>query len=381
MGWSLVRTGTPAFGLLADTGWQEGLTPGFLARGRRLELSERPPLEVATAQVTRGRIPVTQSFSGELQARRRVEVRARVTAYLAERVAEEASFVEAGAVLFRLDMREFEARVAELEARRAGAEASLAFLRRETARIGKLAREDFAAVSRYDELQTREAEARARLDELEAALRLARLDLDYVRIEAPFDGKVGFAEVDPGDLVIANETLLAELVAYDPLEAEFRPSAGQLVELRARMAEAGSVTVRVRLDGDPEVYTGQVTALAAAFDGTTNTIAVRAELANPERRLIPDQFARVTAELGERAALLVPTEALVTHQNERAVYRLSDEGRVEVVPVTAGRERGERTVVAGELEAGDSIVVGKLQTVRPGMKVRPLGTDEGQGGE
>jgi RND family efflux transporter MFP subunit len=377
-GGSLVRTGTPAFGLLAGTGWQERLTPGFVAAGDRGGGRERAPLTVATAPVTRGEMPVTLSFSGELQARRRVEIRARVTGYLAERVVDEASFVDAGAVLFRLRTREFEARVAELAAQLDGAEANLAFLRRETARIGTLEGEDFATTSRLDELRSRRAEARARRDELEAALRLARLDLDYAEITAPFAGKVGFAEVDPGDLVTANQTRLVELVEYDPMEVEFRPSAEQLARLRARLAETGGVAVRVRLDGDPEVYGGEIDALGAAFEDATNTIPVRAELANPERRLVPGQFARVTAALGERPVLLVPSEALVTHQDQRALYRVDAEGRVEVVPVTAGRTQGERTAVAGELAAGDRVVAGKLQRVRPGTTVRPLGDGQGE---
>jgi len=230
-----------------------------------------------------------------------------------------------------------------------------------------------------DELRSSRAEARARRDELEAALRLARLDLDYAEITAPFAGKVGFAEVDPGDLVTANRTRLTELVEYDPVEVEFRPSAEQLARLRARLAETGGVAVRVRLDGDPAVYTGEITALGAAFEEATNTIPVRAELANPERRLVPGQFARVTADLGERPVLLVPSAALVTHQDQRALYRLDAEGRVEVVPVTAGRTRGERTAVAGELAAGDRVVAGKLQRVRPGMTVRPLADDAARG--
>ena len=187
---------------------------------------------------------------------------------------------------------------------------------------------------------------------------------------------MGFAEVDPGDLVTANQTRLVELVEYDPMEVEFRPGAEQLARLRTRLAETGGVAVRVRLDGDPEVYGGEISALGAAFEDATNTIPVRAELANLERRLVPGQFARVTAALGERPVLLVPSEALVTHQDQRALYRVDAAGRVEVVPVTAGRTQGERTAVAGELAAGDRVVAGKLQRVRPGTTVRPL--DDGQ---
>jgi len=379
VGVSLVQTGTPAFGLLAGTGLQEALVPAPLRRalapgddGSAGRPGRDGPLDVETARVVEGAVPVTLSFSGQLRARRVVELRARVTGYLVERAFEEASFVAAGDVLYRLRTREFEAAVAELEAALEGARSDLAFLERETERVAALEERDFATASRFDELQSQRAGAQARVDELEAELRRARLDLDLAEIEAPFSGKAGFSNVDEGDLVTANDTLLTQLVEYDPIEVEFRPSAEQLAQLQSALDERGTVPVEVRLDGDPETHSGEISGLGAAFDGDTNTIPVRAALANADRKLVPGQFAAVTTALGERPALLVPTRALVANQDQRALYRIDGEGRVEIVPVTTGLKRDERTAVEGDLVAGDHIAVGKLQMLRPGMKVRAI---------
>jgi multidrug efflux pump subunit AcrA (membrane-fusion protein) len=290
--------------------------------------------------VERSAVEQTLSFSGRLLGPRTVELRARVTGYLTERTFEEAAFVEAGAVLYRLDPRTFKAEVNRLEGALEGAAASLEFLRRETERISELEEEDFAARSRLDELASEEAAAAARVDELRASLERARLDLEFSTIAAPFSGKIGFSRVDEGDLVSAGETVLTTLVEYDPIEVEFRPSASQLADLAAFRERTGQpipVTVRLELD-------------------------------NADRALVPGQFARVTAHLGEREALLVPTKGLIANLDQRAVYRIAD-GTVEVVSVRTGDQVDDRTVVSGPLSPGERIVTGNLQSVRPGQPV------------
>jgi RND family efflux transporter MFP subunit len=166
-------------------------------------------------------------------------------------------------------------------------------------------------------------------------------------------------------------------VQYDPIEVEIRPSASQLARMRAYLdGNDAPIAVAVRREGSDTVSEGRITGLGPAFEETTNTLPVRATIPNGDRALVPGQFARVTARLGAERALLVPTKALVTDQNARAVYRVGEDGTVEVVAVEAGREHEGRTVVEGELSPGERIVVGNLQSVRPGRRVEPL--DEGE---
>lgn len=333
----------------------------------------RPAPQVPVARVERRSVPVTQSHSGRLVARRRVELRARVTGYVEERAFAEAAFVEAGAVLYRLDRRPIEARIAELEASRDGARERLAFLETEVARVRQLEGEEFATESRLDELVAERAQAGARVRELEAALRRARLDLDYATVEAPFAGRTGFTRVDEGDLVAAGETVLTTLVEYDPVEVEFRPSAPQLAEMSDWLERSGdAISVSVALESGETAGEGEIAALGPAFERTTNTIAVRAELPNPDSDLVPGQFVRVTARLGAREALTVPSEALVVNQDRRAVYRISGDGTAEIVPVETGAEADGRTVVRGALAAGERIATGRLQALRPGIAVEPV---------
>jgi RND family efflux transporter MFP subunit len=381
-GASLALTGTPLFGLLAGTGLQKALVPGpvaaVLAPEKPAGRGRGGPVPAEVATVTEGEVPVELSFSGRFIAEREVELRARVSGYLEERLFEEASFVTRGATLFRLDQAPFRTRLDELRAALEGARAEREFAREEAERIAELQDRDVAAESRLDEAESRRAQAEARVRELRASLTSARLDLKFSTIEAPFDGKIGFAQVDPGDLVTAGQTLLTNLVQYDPIEVEIRPSADQLARMRAYLeANDAPIVVRVRREGSDAVSEGEISGLGPAFEESTNTLQVRATVPNDDRALIPGQFARVTADLGAERETLVPTKALVTEQNQRALYRLGEDDAVEVVRVRAGREHEGRTVVEGGVEPGDRIVVGNLQSVRPGATVKPV--EEGDG--
>jgi RND family efflux transporter MFP subunit len=392
---SLSTSGKPVFGALDGTALQERLVPGALraalggGQGADAGAGGRGgPLRVTTAAVERAELAETLSFSGRLVATRRVELRARVTGYLDRQSAAEASFVERGAPLFALDERTFAARVEELAAALEGAERNLAFLRREVRRISEVEGEGFATESRLDELTAERDAAAARVSELEASLRRAELDLGFASVEAPFAGRIGFWRVDEGDLVTAGETVLTTLVQYDPLEVEIRPSAPQLARMR-RVLDAGEgpIGLEVRLEDGTRAGAAELAGIAPAFERDTNTIAVRARMANPDRALVPGRFVRVEARLGAARALTVPAEALIVSQAERAVLRIGPEGRVEAVPVETGDTVDGRTVVAGPIAAGDRVAVDRLQAIRPGMTVAPepagdapAGPEDGAGG-
>jgi len=375
---SLSQSGQPLFGLLTSVGVSEDVVPSAFRRlvaaepesdaARRRSRDRATPVRVG--RIRREAVPVSLSFSGRLLARREVELRARVSGYVDDVSFTQGDLVERGDVLFRIDPRTFEARVSQLEASLKGAEASLAFLEREVQRIENLEERQFAETSRLDELKSQKQEADASVGQLQAELRAARLDLEFATIEAPFAGKIGFSEVDEGDLVRAGQTLLTRLVDYHPIEVEFQPSAEQLSRIKSRSAEQNRpLRITVSVDGQKAGFSGRITAFGPAARGTTNTVPVRGELANRDQGLVPGQFVRVKVDLGTQPQLLAPTQALVTRQDRRAVYVVSKAGKADVVPVEIGQRVGESVVVTGNLGAGDRVITGNLQTIRPGMSV------------
>lgn len=373
VGTSLAVSGTPLFGLLGGTGIQVALTPAPFERAPPDSARSQGPVEVPVARVDQRIRTHEQTHSGRLVALQAVTLRARVTGYLENRTFRETAFVEAGTELFQLDPRPFEARIAELEATLEGARARRDFLQSEVERVEALQEDNFATESRLDELQSQRVDAAATVAETEARLRSARLDLDFTTIVAPFAGRTGFADADPGDLVTAGETRLTELIQYDPIAVEFRPSAAELAAIDAATAATDApLPLRLELEGRDEPVTGELLGRDAAFEVTTNTVRMRGEVANADHALVPGQFARVTLQLGERRELTVPTEALITDQTRRAVYRVSEDNRAEVVPVETGATVDGRVAVAGALRPDDRIIVGNLQAVRPDAPVQPM---------
>jgi RND family efflux transporter MFP subunit len=333
-------------------------------------------MPVRVARIERQAVPITMSFSGRLLARRQVEIRARVTGYVSEVAFKEGEIVGQGDVLYRIDQRQFEARVSELEGALEGAKANLAFLKRETERIADLEERQFAETSRLDELRSQRDQAAARINELEGRLQQAQLDLEFATIEAPFAGKIGFSEVDEGDLVRQGQTDLTTLVDFHPIEVEFQPNADQLERLRSRRAALGDpLRITVSPDGQNATFSGTVFAFGPAVQNATNTVPVRGEVPNPDQKLVPGQFIRVTVALGTETALLAPTDALITQQNKRALYVVGEDGTAAVIPVDLGQQVGRRSVVLGKLSAGQRVITGNLQSVRPGMPVQIISQD------
>jgi RND family efflux transporter MFP subunit len=386
MALSLSLSGQPLFGLLAGTGASD-LIPQQVRQiftsdktEPRSAAAKRQATPVRASRIQRQDVPITLPFSGRFLARRQVEVRARVTGYVSEVTFKEGDIVEKGEVLYRIDPRTFQARVNELQGALKGAKANLAFLRRETERIADLEEKQYAETSRLDELTSQRDQAAARIEELEGRLQQAQLDVEFATIKAPFAGKIGFSDVDEGDLVVERQTMLTTLVDFDPIEIEFRPNADQLTRMKDARARLGHpLRLMVSPDGRDATFSGDVTALGPVVQDATNTVPVRGEVPNPDYALVPGQFARVTIQLGTQPRLLAPTAALITQQDKRALYVISDQNRVEIVPVEIGQSVGKRVVVLGDLAEGDRIVTGNLQAVRAGRPVRIIEAHDGDG--
>jgi len=383
MALSLYLSGQPLFGLLAGTGVPDAIPErvrqifaGADEPARRGGAARQQAIPVRAARVERKAVPSTLSFSGRLIARRQVEVRARVTGYVNSIDFTEGAIVEKGDILYRIDPRTFEARVNELEGSLKGAKANLAFLKRETERIANLEEKQFAETSRLDELTSQRDQAAARIEELQGRLQQAQLNVEFATVEAPFAGKIGFTEVDVGDLVLEGQTTLTTLVDFHPIEIEFQPNAKQLASMKSARARLGApLRVTVSPDGRDATFSGEIVALGPAVQGATNTVPVRGEVPNPGRELIPGQFARVTVRLGTQPRLLAPAQALITQQDKRALYIINEKGIVDIVPVEIDKTVGQRVVVRGDISEGDLVATGNLQSLRPGMSVRVLEQD------
>lgn len=328
-----------------------------------------PPPEVEVLTIAPGSATLTQDLPGRLMAVRSAQIRARVEGVLEKRLFNEGSDIAAGAPLFRIDTRTY-------EANRAAAEADLAAAAAAFNRLKPLL--DIKAVSQqeYDQASARHKQA-------EAALARARLDLENATPPAPISGRIGRALVTEGALVGRGEaTHLATIEQLDPIRVEFTQSYSDLLRLQqavkaGKQKAANSAKVQLLLE-DGSMYGEQGTLRFAdlAVDPNTGSVLLRAEFPNPRRELLPGTFARVRFPQAEMdAALRVPQRAVTVSPLGQAVMVVDAEGKVGQRPIKTGAMAGPDFIVDSGLKAGDQVIVNGLQKARPGATVKPVPWD------
>lgn len=307
---------------------------------------------IAVEAITLKPTPLVESVSsvGNLVADESVIMRPEVDGRIVEIAFEEGQPVKAGSLLFKLDAAVYEAQLQEAEAR-------LDLTQRTYERAKTLHQRGHSSAEVLDR-------ALSDMKMAEASVALNRARLEKMRIVAPFGGTMGLRQVSLGAFVEAKTELVA-LVNLDTLEIEFR-----LPERYFRVIAEGGL-VRAEPDALPgEVYEGRIFAVAPAIDINGRSVAVKAKLANPEGRLRPGMFARVTLVIDRRnEAIVVPESAIVQRGDGQFVYRVRD-GKAELTRVRLGlRQTGRIEVVEG-LGAGDTVVTAGQVKLRPGAAVK-----------
>lgn len=337
-----------------------------------------PPPEVPVQRVVEQAIPLRFEFTGHTIAAHQVDVRARVGGYVINASFGEGDFLKAGTLLFEIDPRPFTAIHAKAEAEVARAKAAADLARQELARAERLGQTDAIAVEELERKRTALETAGAAFSAAIAQRETAALEVEFTKVKAPVDGRIGRALVKPGNLVSggdANGTLLTTLVTVSPMHVLFNLDEPAYQQLTALRATGKTLVAELKLGQSDEVVAGHIDYLAPTLDARSGTAQARVVVANADGRLAPGLFARVTvlAET-ERARVIVPESAIGAFQGSRFVLVVDEHHKLAHRQVNLGERRGaERLVLAG-LSAGESIVVNGLQRVRPGMTVQPVPT-------
>jgi len=274
---------------------------------------------------------------GSLRADESVTVRPEVAGRITRIHFEEGGTVRAGQPLFTLDADTARAALNE-------AAANLENSRRAAARGHELVDQQLIARADYDNLQAQLAVDQARLAS-------ARTAVSKMTLNAPFAGQVGLRQVSVGEYVTAGQELVT-LVRTDPIEVDF--SVPETEQARIRPGQP----IRVTVDAFPgDRFGGEVVAIDPVIDIDSRSIKLRAQVANPDGKLRPGQFARVQLQPrgGDAQVLMIPEQALMQSGEERYVYTVVDGKAHKAVITTGRREPGKLQVLSG-LEAGAVVI-------------------------
>jgi RND family efflux transporter MFP subunit len=339
-----------------------------------------PAVPVTVAKPVVKDITEWDEFTGRFDAVDSVEVRARVSGYLAEVKFVEGGLVKKGDLLLVIDQRPFKIALDDADAALASAEARLTFAEAEVKRVEATARTGASPERLLDQRRQELASARADRDRAKAAVERAKLDLEFTEVRAPVAGRISRKVVSEGNLVVANSTLLTSIVALDPIYFSFDVDEqsylgylrmGQSGE-RPDLRQAGNIAEVVLPDEKTYARKGRIDFIDNRLDPGTGTIRGRAVFENNDLLLTPGMFGRVRIPgSGQYKAVLIPDEAVATDQSRRIVYSIAADGAVTPLPVRLGPRIDGYRVVRSGLKGDETIVVNGILRVRPGAKLAP----------
>lgn len=335
-----------------------------------------PPVPVGVATAETGEIPVLLNLVGRAEAYESVTLKSRVDGQVQAVLYNEGQAVAQGDVLLRLDPGDFAARVTQAEAVVARDAAQLAKAQGDTRRYDDLKARGFVSDEKVNEVRTAERAAAATLQADQAALELARLQLSYTTIRAPFAGIVGARLVFPGSAVKTNDTVLAVVNRVQPLNVSFSVPERHAERLRRQLASA-PLAVRVALPGGrSEAWTARADFIDNAVDPASGTILLKARFDNRAAGLTPGQFLDVSLVLDTlRDAVLVPDAAIQQGADGNYLYVVKPDQTAEMRKVAVHTSYRGRSALSGGVAAGETVVVDGQLRLAPGSPVqsRPSG--------
>jgi RND family efflux transporter MFP subunit len=346
-----------------------------------------PPPQVTVSRPAQQPVTDYLYLTGNTQAVDQVQLEARVEGFLTSIHFKDGDYVKKGDLLFLIEPDMYKAKVQQAEGQLAAAQAQLLRAGQEYERQLSLLKQNATSKSEVEKWKAERDAAEANIVEAKASLELARINLGYTRVTAPFDGRMDRHLVTPGNLVGASgPTALANITRMDPIYAYFTLNERDLVRLMEKAREKGQTPYKEAVGsvfagitgGEDYPLEGRFDFASSSLDPNTGTILLRAVFNNPPNpsgvpTLLPGMFVRLRIPIDVREkALLVTEQALGVDQGGRYLLVVNDKDVVEQRPVKVGANvKGMRVIEEG-LKAEDWVVLSGIQRARPGAKVTPV---------
>ena len=347
--------------------------------------TSRPPARRLRRAVTVSKpiqktITEWDEYTGRFEALATVEVRARVSGFIASLNFRDGQTVKQGDLLFVIDQRPFKIAVEQAKAELERARAKYEVATSDVDRATPLVRNQTLTEREFDTRRSTQRDAAGQVGSAEAALKQAQLNFEWSEVRAPIAGRISDRRVDAGNLITGGQTG-ATLLTVD------RDARSHSLHLRRQRGGLHPVSpagrgggrpssrdvanpVSVRLADETEYkHQGRMDFVDNVVNPKTGTIRGRAIFDNKDGLLTPGFFGRLRLYGGQREAFLIPDSVIASDQASKIVFTVADDGTVGTKKVDLGPIVDGLRLVRSGLAPTDRVVIDGIQRARPGQKV------------
>lgn len=339
------------------------------------------PVQVSVQQPERRAIEIERDFIGEVAAVEEAEIRSKVNGRVLSVEFEEGSLVQQGQPLFRIDSDSLLAALNEAKANVSKAQADQTKVLADQTRYKTLVEKGTISRQAYDDIINKVAQAKAALDAAQAQLNQAQTMMQESAIVSPYNGRIGRAQVKIGELVTANQTLMATVSTTESVRVDFALSERDYLQLVRPILESNQprplLPVKLLLaDGSLYPESGLITFSDRTISSDTGTFAVAATFPNPQEVLRPGMFGRIRAVVKQiDDALLIPNRAVQEVLDRNFISLVDSSGTVEQREVKLGAHANGFVQIISGLSEGEQVIVDGHHKARPGMQVKAIAID------
>ncbi|HEY7872840.1 MAG TPA: efflux RND transporter periplasmic adaptor subunit [Rudaea sp.] len=343
---------------------------------------QMPPAEVGVIVAKAQVVPLTRDLVGRLYPTRSADVRARVAGVLQKRVYTEGTDVKQGQLMFQIDPAPLKAALDAQLANLAAAKATFTNNQIAAERARSVGVKGLISKADVDNALAAERTAAAAVQQAQANVETARINLGYANVIAPIAGRASQQQVTEGALVgQGSATLLTTVDQIDPIYVYFSQAVGELDALRRAQAgghvsleEANKAKVEILLpDGGAYAHPGTLDFSDTQVNAATGAVELRGIVPNPDRQLLPGMYVNLRLTLGQiTQAYLIPQAALQRDPSGPYVLVVGADGKVVRKPVAADAQQGGDFVVTSGLADGDKVIVSGVQHVQAGAPAKAV---------